>query len=81
MKKYIHKPELMEVYKVALTEAWNGQTSHLQVGRKQLQTEIKDLGGKLSYARDLLSSEQIEPSGFREMKSAILQSLERWKSN
>src|SRR5690606_20842777 len=36
LKKYIPEEEMIDVYKVVLTEAWNDQTNHLQNDRKQL---------------------------------------------
>ena len=69
LKKYIPRPEMAELYKIVLQEAWHSQTAHLLDDRKQLLKQIKELEDKLSYIRDLLSSKQIEPEDFREMKS------------
>jgi site-specific DNA recombinase len=77
LKKYIPRPEMMEVYKIALAEAWNDKTNHLQNDRKQLLSQIKELEGKLSYIRDLLSSKQLDPEDFREMKSEYSGKLEK----
>src|SRR5258706_6174419 len=77
LKKYIPKPEMMEVYKLVLTEAWNEQTNHIQDDRKQFLAQIKDLEEKISYTRDLLSSRQIDPADFREMKAEYGSKLEK----
>ena len=77
LKKYIPKPEMIDVYKVVLTEAWNGQFGSMQDDRTKLLTQIKELEGKISYIRDLLSSRQIDPADFREMKSDYSNKLER----
>jgi site-specific DNA recombinase len=77
LKKYIPKEEMIEVYKVVLTEAWNDQTNHLQNDRKQLLAQIKELEDKLSYIRDLLSSRQLDPEDFREMKAEYTRKLEK----
>ncbi len=69
LKKYIPRPEMAELYKIVVQEAWRGQTAHLLDDRKQLQKQIREMEDKLSYIRDLLSSKQIEPEDFREMKS------------
>lgn len=53
------------------------QTSHLLDDRKQLQKQIRELEDKLSYIRDLLSSKQIEPEDFREMKSDYSSKVEK----
>ena len=77
LKKYIPRPEMTEVYKLTLLEAWNNQTSHLRNGHKQLLSQIKELEDKLSYIRDLLSSRQLSPEDFREMKSEYTTKLEK----
>ena len=69
LKKYIPRPEMVELYKILLQQTWHDQTAHLLDDRKQLLKQIKELTDKLSYIRDLLSSKQIEPEDFREMKS------------
>lgn len=80
LKKYIPCPEMTELFKIVLAEAWYDQTNHVQDDRKQLLSQIKDLEEKLSYIRDLLSSKQIEPSDFREMKSEYSAKLEKLES-
>ena len=58
-------------------EAWSDQTSHLRNDRKQLVEQIKALEGKLSYIRDLLSSKELDPADFREMKGEYTAKLEK----
>ncbi len=77
LKKYMPRPEMSELYKIVLQKAWYSQTSHLQDDRKQLLKQIKELEDKLSYIRDLLSSKQIEPEDFREMKSDYSSKVEK----
>lgn len=79
LKKYIPQttPSLLEAYKSVLTEAWNDQTNHLRNDRKQLVEQIKALEGKLSYIRDLLSSKELDPADFREMKAEYTAKLEK----
>ena len=60
-----------------ITEAWNDQTNHLQDDSKQLRLQIKELEEKIGYIRDLLSSKQIEPADFREMKTEYSIKLEK----
>ena len=69
LTKYILKPEIADLLKILITEAWNDQTNHLQDDSKQLQLQIKELEEKITYIRDLLSSKQIEPADFREMRN------------
>ncbi len=77
LKKYMPRPEMLDLYKITLSEAWYDQTNHLQNDQKQLQIQIKELEGKLSYIRDLLSSKEIEPADFREMKTEYSSKLEK----
>ena len=65
------------LYKITLQEAWQDQTNHLQSDTKQLTTQIKEMEEKLSYIRDLLSSKQIEPADYREMKTDYAGKLEK----
>ena len=60
-----------------ITEAWNDQTNHLQGDSKQLRLQIKELEEKIGYIRDLLSSKQIEPADFREMKTEYSTKLDK----
>ena len=60
---------MAELYKIVLQEAWHSQTAHLLDDRKQLLKQIKELEDKLSYILDLLSSKQIQPEDFSEMKA------------
>src|SRR5690606_27857321 len=77
LKKYIPRPEWMDISKVTISEAWYDQTNHLQDDRKQLLAQIKELEEKLSYTRNLLSSRKIDPDDFREMKSEYIGKLEK----
>ena len=77
LKKYIPRPEMIDLFKITLSEAWYDQTNHLQDDSKQLQLQIKELEDKISYIRELLSSRQIEPADFREMKTEYTTKLEK----
>jgi site-specific DNA recombinase len=77
LRKYIPKPEVAELFKEVIAEAWEEQTTHHHDDSKQLRLQIKELEGKLSYIRDLLSSKQIEPGDFREMKAEYSNKLEK----
>jgi site-specific DNA recombinase len=55
LKKFIPRPEMIDLFKITLSEAWCDQTNHLQDDSKQLQVQVKELEEKLSYIRELLS--------------------------
>ncbi|MEI9959392.1 MAG: recombinase family protein [Ferruginibacter sp.] len=77
LKKYIPRSENADILKVVISEAWEEQIVVGEDDSKQLRIQIKELENKLSYIRDLLSSRQIEPSDFREMKSLYSAKLEK----
>ena len=77
LKKYIPRPEIADLFKEVLTEAWHDQINHFQDDSKQLRLQIKELEEKINYIRDLLSSKQIEPADFREMKMEYSNKLEK----
>lgn len=70
-------PSMIDGYKVQITKAWKTKTEHLRNGRKQILEQIKTLEGKLSHIRDLLSSNQLDPNDFKEMKAEYQANLER----
>jgi len=64
LKKFIPRPEVEDLYKITLTEAWYDQTSHVQDDRVQILEQIRELESRLSNARDLVASKQIDPADF-----------------
>jgi site-specific DNA recombinase len=77
IKKYIPKSEIVDLFKELIAEELNDQTNNIQDESKQLGLQIKELQEKIAYIRELLSSKQIEPADFREMKSEYSTKLER----
>ena len=73
----IFKTEMTDLFKIVLTEVWYDQTNYLQDDRRQLLLQIKEPKGKIFYIRDLLSSKQIDPADFREMKTEYSAKLEK----
>ena len=77
LKKHIPRPEMVDLFKIVLAEAWYERTNHLQEDSKQLRLQVKELEEKISYIRDLLSSKQIDPADFREMKIEYSNKLDK----
>jgi site-specific DNA recombinase len=77
LRKYVPRPEMSDLYKITLSESWYKQTSYLQDDHKTLLREIKEQEEKISYIRDLLSTKQIDPADFREMKTEYTGKLEK----
>ena len=77
LKKYTPKPKWQPILKSFLYKAYHQQTGRSSDDRKQLTEQIKDLESKLSKARDLLLSDQIDPSDYRAMKADYEERLNR----
>lgn len=75
---YMLRPEMVDMYKVVPTEAWYGQTAQQPDEHKKVQLQIKELEGRLSYAMELASSQQIEPVDFRQMSADYKAKIESW---
>jgi site-specific DNA recombinase len=79
LKKMVPRPEIEEVSKITLTEAWYDHTNNHD-NRSQILDQIKDLEKRLSKVRDLVATEQIDAIDFREMKSDYTTRLEKLKA-
>jgi hypothetical protein len=75
--KYTPRPEWQPILKSFLNKAYHQQTGRSSDDKKQLTEQIKDLEGKLSKARDLLLSDQIDPADYRAMKAEYEELLNR----
>ena len=80
LKKYIPRPEAIDVYKVVLTESWYSQTAPLLNDRKELLAQVAQVEDKVAYIEELVSSKQLAPADFRDMKSKYAEQLERLKA-
>jgi site-specific DNA recombinase len=77
LKKFVPRPEYLELYQLTLQEAWNDQTNHLQDDKRQISNQITDLEGRLTYLRELLSTQKIEPEDYRKMKAEYTDKIEK----
>jgi site-specific DNA recombinase len=71
------RPEYLELYQLTLQEAWNDQSNHLQDDKRQISNQITDLEGRLTYLRDLLSTQKIQPEDYRKMKAECTDKIEK----
>jgi site-specific DNA recombinase len=60
--------EVKKLYAAVLIETFNDKTSTAAERKRRLLEQIKDYESRLSNARDLLSSMQIDPSDYKMMK-------------
>ena len=77
LKKYIPRPEAINVYKVVLTESWYSQTAPLLNDRKELLAKVAQVEEKIAYIEELVSTKQLAPGDFRDMKSKYTEQLDR----
>jgi len=77
LRKYIPRQEMSEIYKIKLSESWYTKTNLLEDDRKSLLRQIKEQEARISYIRELLSTQQLDPIDFREMKTEYTGKLEK----
>jgi site-specific DNA recombinase len=68
LKKYIPREDALDMYKVALQDAWLSQTSHLYEERTKIRQAIKEIKEKLLNMADLVASKKMEPDDFGDLK-------------
>lgn len=69
LKKYTPRQEIKKLYAALIAESYYEQTGNLQQEKQQVLKQLKDYEGRLSHARNLLATRQIDASDYREMKS------------
>jgi site-specific DNA recombinase len=77
IKKYMPRPEMQSLLKFSLSKAYYSQTSNVQEDKKQLTVQILEQESRLSKARELLLSGQIDPADYRAMKSEYEERLNK----
>ena len=75
--KYAPKRQYKKVYSIIIIEAYKEQTKERQNEKAQLLKQIKDYEGRLSKARDLLMTNQIDSADYRDIKSDYGETLAR----
>jgi len=77
LRKYVPRPEMEQLSKRVLCEVWYDQTKGLRDDKKELLSAIKEIEEKMTYLRDMLASQKLDPEDFRKMKSEYGAKLER----
>jgi site-specific DNA recombinase len=77
LQKYSPRPEMAEVYKAVLTKTWNEQSGEEKSNRTHLAKKVKELESKISYIRELLSTQKLDPEDFKEMKMDYMEQIEK----
>ncbi|WP_170245704.1 recombinase family protein [Flavobacterium daemonense] len=69
LKQYIPMREIKNVYTIVLSECYKEQTKEVFEEKDRIMNQIKDYEKRISHARDLLSTQQIDAVDYRDMKS------------
>ncbi|WP_207515447.1 recombinase family protein [Longitalea luteola] len=77
LKKFVPRPEYLELYQLTLQEAWYDETKHMHDDKRQISNQITELEGRLTYLRELLSTQKIEPDDYRKMKAEYTDKIEK----
>ena len=77
LKKFIPRQEVTDLFRLLILNTYNEKTKVVTQEKKQALAQIKEFEGRLSKARELVLSEQIEPSDYREMKSDYEEKISR----
>jgi site-specific DNA recombinase len=77
LKKYVPRPEIKDVLRITLSEAYYNQTGQKKEDRRLIAAQIREQEGMLSKARELLLSGEIEPADYRAMKAIYDEKLNR----
>ncbi|WP_082564265.1 recombinase family protein [Flavobacterium sp. Root420] len=75
--QYAPKREFKKVYSILIMEAYKEQTKERQNEKTRLLNQIKDYENRLSKARDMLMTNQIDALDYREIKSDYGDTLAR----
>ena len=79
LKQYVPIPEIKNLYITVLSECYREQTKEIYEEKLKIIAQLKDYEKRLSHARDLLATQQIDASDYRGMKSdygAVINRLE-----
>ncbi|OXB03817.1 recombinase family protein [Flavobacterium plurextorum] len=79
LKQYVPIPEIKNLYISVLSECYREQTKEIYEEKFKIIAQLKDYEKRLSHARDLLATQQIDASDYRDMKSdygAVINRLE-----
>lgn len=69
LQQFIPKENCKELYKIIITEEFYRQTGNSANEKKKIHESIKDYQKRLSYTRDLLATQQIDASDYKNIKS------------
>lgn len=80
LKRFKAHPAVVNLYKTILSSTYKKQATQQQSGSKQLVVEINKVNDRLNKARQLLLSEDIDPTDYRTIKAECEDKLVRLES-
>src|SRR5665647_604684 len=69
LKKYIPRPDMAEVFKLVINEVYLAKTKNQKDEIKNIKTELEQLNSRLSKARELLLSGDLDGTDYKEIKA------------
>ena len=78
LQRYVPKKEILDVYHCILTDTYNNLISDVQASKKLVLEQINQYEKRMLHIRDLLATDKIESSDYRDFKAqygAILDNL------
>ena len=69
LKQYIPMPKIKNIYTAVLSECYKEQTREVFEEKDRILAQINDYEKRISHARDLLATQQIDAGDYRYMKS------------
>ena len=80
LQKFKPQKGVTELFKLVVSKAFKGQTKNSQSEKKDVLNQIDLLNNKLSKARTLLLTSDIDPKDYRTMKTEIEEKLVRFEA-
>lgn len=69
LKKYVPHPSVQDLYKIILNDLYKKKSKQVENGSKHIAEQIEKVNQRLSKARELLLSDDLDPKEYKEIKS------------
>ena len=69
LRKYVPRPGISEVFKLVINEVYLAKTKNQKDELKNIKSELEQLSSRLTKARDLLLSGDLDGADYKEIKS------------
>jgi hypothetical protein len=76
LQRYVPKKEILDVYHCILTDTYNNLISDVQASKKLVLEQINQYEKRMLHIRDLLATDRIESSDYRDFKAQYSATLD-----